>query len=94
MLHGNVKINGYEIMSYQITNEGQLFTETDDSDHTTYNFIVRGMDKGHFPYVYNFTKDVLSKDNHGATTLVAIAMQEAQWRMEQTIYYGKSIPGI
>lgn len=79
MLHGTVMINDMEIMQYQITNEGQLFTETDDSDHVTYRFVVWGRDTRGYPYGFDFLKDVLL--GHNSTfALVALAMTEAHER--------------
>ena len=87
MLHGQVEINHHVIMEYQITNEGQLFTETDDSDHTTYQFIVWGTDKGGYTFHYDFLKDVLTKDNRGAHDLIAVAMTELGDRMKERVYF-------
>lgn len=75
MLHGEIKVNGHIILTYQITNEGQNLFE--DTDKYNYRAVVFGTDNRGYDYSY----DWVWIDRGSAPYLIAKVMQGVDERL-------------
>ena len=76
MLHGDVKVNDHVLVSYQITNEGQSYIDT---DCFIYRVVVFGTDKGGFKYSYDYELHARSS----APGLVGMVLTEIDERLNE-----------
>ena len=87
MLHGHVKVNDHIACSYQITNEGQSYI---DSDTFIYQVAVFGTDRAGHKYSFGFELHARSS----APGLVGMVLTEIDKRLNEGRSWIAAVDGV